>query len=371
MVKQIINNSIGNCYDRYLIKARRNHEIKKFMDPRRKAIYETVELTDEQKKLIDHLYESYYGEKIPYTWHRHFTAFTGKFDPAYFPELLYIPEFEYLMNPDRNYAAVYEDKNVLPMIAAGVGVHMPRTVFFCANGLLRDGEYRITDIETMRKQLPSEIYFAKPSVDTCSGKGCMLTDPQSDTFLKDISSLGPDYIVQERIVCSPSVEALHPESVNTFRIMTYLWKDNIEIVPAVMRIGRGTSFLDNAHAGGMFIGVNEDGTLHDRAFTEFKEEFTEHPDTHVKFKGYKIQHFDKVIGAAIKMHSAMPQLGIVNWDITIGQDEEAVLVEANTSGGGIWVFQMAWGCGPFGENTEEILSWIRKQKSTPKSKRYA
>ena len=181
--------------------------------------------------------------------------------------------------------------------------------------------------------------------------------------------LGNNFVVQEKLKCSESVSKLHPYSVNTFRIITYIWKNKVEFCPVIMRIGRHKSHLDNAHAGGIFIAVNQNGTLHNTAFSEFKEEYKEHPDTHVVFDGYQIKNFDKVLKAAIKMHSAIPQVGIVHWDFTINDKEDPVLIEANITGGSIWLIQMAWGCGPFGDNTKEILQWMREQKKLPIYKR--
>ena len=40
-------------------------------------------------------------------------------------------------------------------------------------------------------------------------------------------------------------------------------------MPLALRIGQGGSYLDNAHVGGMFIGVNDLGELNEEAFTEF------------------------------------------------------------------------------------------------------
>jgi len=114
--------------------------------------------------------------------------------------------------------------------------------------------------------------------------------------------------------------------------------------------------LDNAHAGGMFIAVEDDGTLHDTAFTEFREEFTEHPDTHIRYAGYQIPLVPALIKAAERLHCGIPQLGVVSWDLTLDADGQPLLIEANTFGAGIWVFQMAHGKGMFGENTEEVLS---------------
>ena len=118
-IKRKVKLGLLNEIDRASMLYMRKLEKNKFKDPRRKAIYETVQLTREQEQQIDELYLSNYGEKIPYTWHRHFTAFTGQFDLNYFPEMLFIPEFEHFMNPDSAYNRELEDKNILPLISGG------------------------------------------------------------------------------------------------------------------------------------------------------------------------------------------------------------------------------------------------------------
>ena len=127
--------------------------------------------------------------------------------------------------------------------------------------------------------------------------------------------------------------------------------------------------MDNAHAGGMFIAVEDDGTMHSAAFTEFKNVFTEHPDTHFKFEGYKIDLLPKVIDAAVKCHSFIPQVGCINWDFTIAQNGLPLLIEANMLGGGIWLFEMAHGKGAFGELTPEILQWLNIMNHSKKTER--
>ena len=50
-----------------------------------------------------------------------------------------------------------------------------------------------------------------------------------------------------------------------------------------------------------------------------------------------------------------------NYDsMTIDEYGTPILIEANVNCGSIWLFQMAHGCGVFGEKTSEILQWIRK-----------
>ncbi len=363
---------IQDWYDEFYRKRYRINEFKKYKDQRRIDIYSQVSLTQEQMKEIDDLYIENYGEKIPYTWHRHFTAFTGQFDKNYIPELLFIPEFEWFMDYKLEYTKVFSDKNILPMLAKNANVDMPKTIYSCTSGILQNAQHSIVSISDI-SDLSGE-FFMKPTVDSCSGQGCQVLKLENGvdsitgkTIMDIINSSGLDWVIQERLRCHHSISDIYPDSVNTFRIMTYVWKDQICHVPAIMRIGQGGSNVDNAHAGGMFIAIDDDGTLHEKAFTEFKNEFTEHPDTHLKYNGYQIMLFPEVLKAAKRCHSLIPQIGCINWDFTIDDNGNPILIEANIRGGSIWLFQMAHGRGIFGDKTPEILKWLRMMKHMKKS----
>lgn len=382
-IRKIIDFGIetyNNIFDKILIQHRRQTEIKKFKDKRRISITNSVNLTPEQKKSIDKFYQENYGSKIPYTWHRHFTAYTGRFDVRYFPELLWIPEFEHFMNPYHDYESVFADKNILPVIASNVGVKTPVFYFSSIKGLFRNSKYETITMEHAIEMIDGVgDVFIKPSVDSGSGKGCILAkinnkiDAYSGKKIKDIlKECGNDFVVQQRLKCCKEIANIYPNSVNTFRVITYRWNDSIEYCPIIMRIGSNGNYLDNAHAGGMFIAVEDDGQLHDKAFTEFKKEYSEHPDTKIEFSKVKIPDFHKVIETAKIMHTQMPQLGLVNWDFTIDENYFPVLIEANVFGGSIWMAEMAHGKGPFGDKTNEILKWIGfcKRLSVSERKKY-
>lgn len=374
----ILKKHIRNIWDFMEVRFKRYVEVKKFKDPRRVKIFSNVLLSQEQKAAIDSLYQNNYGSKIPYTWHRHFTAFTGNFDVKYFPELLYIPEFEHFMNPDRAYTKALSDKNLLPIIAQSLGIRTPELVAARINGVYHDGKYHIISEAEFFHLLENvgEI-FIKPSVNSSSGNGCFLLNIQDSVDKKEgnikqiVQKLGDNFCIQRPIQMHPSISEIYPNSVNTFRIITYYWKDKVYAMPVIMRMGRGGNYLDNAHAGGMFIAVDNDGTLHEKAFTEFREEYTEHPDTHLKFDGYKIAGGGVLqsIRAAVTMHEAISQIGVVNWDFTIDKDNKPVLIEGNMNSGSVWLIEMAHGKGPFGDQTEEILQWIHSMKKKAKSDR--
>lgn len=362
------------------LRIRKSHkfEIKKYKAPERKKIINTVILSNEQKQKIDHLYSKNYGKKIPYTWHRTYTAYTGKFDERYFPELLYIPEFEYYMTPRFDYRYVFADKNVIPIIAKYVGIKMPELIVSKTAGIYRDEKlYYLSQEEAVNLLKWGGEMFLKPSVESSSGKKCQLVnfvegyDKITGNSVEEIcKNLGENFVAQKVIRCHESIRRLHPQSVNTFRVTTYRWKQEIRYFPILMRIGVGMVCVDNAHAGGIFVAIDEDGKLHSKAFTEFNKQFTEHPDTHIRFAGYKIEHFEQVLIAAKRLHYAIPQVGVVNWDFTINESGEAVLVEANMAGGGsLWLPEMSHGKGVFGDNTEEVLRWLKIMRKTRKDKR--
>ncbi len=368
----------SNLLNRAMTNHWRKRQVVAINDKRRKKISSTVDLSDTEKQEIDEYYLHNYGKKIPYDWHRHYKAFTGNFDVKYFPELLYIPEFEQYMNLFRSYGEVLEDKNFLPIIAKGLGVSIPETVVSSTKGMIKDNNQTVIstqDVVTIINNA-GEL-FCKPSVDSSSGEGCriisienytdLITNESVDSILK---SLGNDYIIQRVIKNSESIKRIYSGSINTFRIITYRWENDIKHIPAIMRIGRNGNYLDNAHAGGIFIAINDDGTLHDKAFTEFKESFDCHPDSETVFSGYQIENFDRVIDAAYRIHRAIPQLGVINWDFTIDEKEHPILIEANVFGGSVWLSEKAHGCGPFGENTEKVLRWISFMEKVPKSERF-
>lgn len=366
-----------NFYDKIWRRWYRYTEFRKFRNPERKKIHRSQKLTKEQKENIDKFYLKNYGEKIPYTWHKHYKAFTNEFDYGYFPEILYTPEFEYFMNPYKDYCEAFADKNILPLIADSLGLNTPKTILGCVCGMFLNAAHEYISYEqTIKMLFDIGVVFAKPSVDTGSGVGCMLLnikngiDVNSGKKISEvIEDLGENFVIQERIKCHNLISEINESSVNTFRIITYRWKDNIYHMPIIMRMGMNNSYLDNAHAGGAFIGVYEDGRLCSTAFTELNFQYNIHPNSGIEFAKHKIQGVDKVISAAKKAHANLAMIGVINWDFTVDTCGEPLLIEANLLGGSPWMAQMAWGKGPFGERTGEVLRWLRLMKRTPASHR--
>lgn len=369
-----------NIGDRFLIFFQMTYERVKYRSPKTKWIWKKVKLTKEQKKSIDRYYKQNYGKKIPYTYHRLFTGFTGNFDEKYIPEMLYATYFERFLT-DLNYSSVFTNKNTLSIFAKGLGVKMPQNIITCSKNIYFDSNFNTIEIAEAEQILKNAgKVFIKLSLDSCGGHGCFISNfvdgvdiNTNKSVSETLSKLGSDFSIQEVIVCHDSIRKIYPHSVNTFRIITYILEGKVYYCPIIMRIGLGGSFIDNASAGGIFIAVDDDGTLHKSAFTEYRKEFTKHPDTNINFEGQKIEHLNKIIDTAKRLQIAIPQVGVVNWDFTIDENGEAVLIEANmkneVQSGSVWLSQMAHGKGAFGDNTAKVLRFIRRAKKLSYTKR--
>lgn len=333
-------------------------------------IAEQYQISEKERLEIDDFFLANYGEKIPYDCHRYFAAHSGVMNPQYFPEFIYFPYFERFANANSTYAYVFEDKNIIPIVAKQAGVLMPTTIVSCAMGIYRDSENNIINKEKTIKILRERGFvFCKPSTHAFGGHGCFIADfsDAKTDIEKAFLNLGNEFIIQEIVCCDKSIKCIYPLSVNTFRITTYRWKRGFFTMPIAMRLGQNGSIVDNASSGGMFIGVKDDGTLNKCAVTVDNQRFSEHPDTHFSFCGHKINNFDRVIDAAKKMHTMLPQLGVVGWDFTLNDKGEPLLIEANTREASYRLGQMTLGLPAFGDRTAEILQWIRKMKKMPYS----
>ncbi len=123
---------------------------------------------------------------------------------------------------------------------------------------------------------------------------------------------------------------LHPDSINTIRVVTIHNKyDVTTVVAAVVRIGTNHKVVDNFHNGGICAPLDIDrGVINDKAINKDGIYYDKHPTTNVKLVGYKIPNWNKVIKLVTNASKTIPELGIIGWDVCIGPDKPC-LIEAN------------------------------------------
>lgn len=349
-------------------------------DKRRLKLQEQFPLTNKQKKQIDDYYRTYYGTKIPYECHQNFAVHTGVFRYDYFADFLFMPYFEHFINEKRAYATAFSDKGSLPFFAQAANVSMPKHLVINQYGINRDANNNCIKFDDVCRILENAgRVFVKPTIESGSANGVFTAnfenglDKKTGKTVREVLESNPttkkNFVIQEFMKCHKDLADLYSGSVNTFRVVTYRWKDDFYAMPGVLRIGSGGGEVDNAHAGGMFVAIEDDGTLKGNAMTEFMNVFERHPDSGIVFDGYKVHGYPKVVEAALKMQGMLPELGTVAWDLTLGESGEPVLIEANFIFGGFWIIQCAHACAPFGERQPEVLRWISKMKKLPYTER--
>jgi hypothetical protein len=161
--------------------------------------------------------------------------------------------------------------------------------------------------------------------ETCgdSGKGCYFIQVNNkagllDQFKEIQRNLTGKYLLQEKVRQNSEIDKLNSSSLNTLRLIT-LKKNNKSIVPilGMFRIGREGSSVDNWAQGGVVVAVDiHNGVLEKYGHLKFMsyEDLEYHPDSKVKFEGFKIPYFQEAVEYARKLHMSM-EVHSMGWDI--------------------------------------------------------
>ena len=343
------------------------HELKNIFAKRK--LWRKVVLTNDQRREIDEYWKANYGRKIPYWWHRLYMSYGGGFDVRYFPEFIFTTKFE-RRACSMFTGEVLSNKNLLDCLnlsSEETPVYTPETL-----GKVMNGICYVEGRPVMRDEMLAHIYahggqvVGKIARGSASGRGVKffdLDEMRLEDFRKAIIDWHqPDLIFQVCLRPHPALAKLNATSINTVRVNTYVnaQRGEICLMPTHMRIGRKGSRVDNAHAGGMIIGVDEEGWLTKRALGEWGQLFDRHPDSGQVFEGYQVPMVPQMLEAAKRLHSTFVNMEFISWDFTVDDQDRLILIEVNLNAQTVWAPQIANGKTLFGEDTGYILSRLRK-----------
>jgi hypothetical protein len=139
------------------------------------------------------------------------------------------------------------------------------------------------------------------------------------------------FIAEEIIKQSEDLAKFHPQSVNTLRLNTIRCKDSIEVWQCILRYGRSGNLVDNAHFGGCFSVIDENGYAIAAGDVK-RHKFTVHPDTGVALTGFKVPDWEQACELVRHLATKVEGLRYIGWDLA-HTDKGWLLVEANTSPG--------------------------------------
>lgn len=171
-------------------------------------------------------------------------------------------------------------------------------------------------------------------------------------------STGP-FFAEELINPHPAIDALNRTSVNTVRIVTCYNGKEVKIQRCFMKIGRGGSFVDNGGAGGILVSVNQEtGVMDSDGMVESGHVFEVHPDSGIKFKGYRLPHWDSAIELCKEAAKRLPHTTYIGWDVTCNNNNKWLIVEANS--GTAFVGQQGPSNKGMRKEFMEMYDWIVK-----------
>lgn len=176
-------------------------------------------------------------------------------------------------------------------------------------------------------------FVVKPALNN-NGKGIQFYDLTKDNIsVKEIFDNALNdrgAIVEELINQKGILNDFNPDSINTIRYVTFYDNNKLTRISSGLRTGRKGSNIDNGTRGGLLIGVKKDtGEIYTKGQVEKSlKRFDEHPDSHIKYEGTFIPHWDELLDTIEKIVRVFPEKKYIGWDFAYS-DKGWVLVEAN------------------------------------------
>lgn len=338
----------------------------------KKKLYSDVDWSSEQKLEFNKYWKTNYGKKIDSRGHKLYEGINGVFHKDYFPDYLFATKLEPKLN-NYLYARLYSDKSLTELLySKSSKLKMPQTFLVKSGGVWYDGKRKIINSGEVKNSLYNlGEAIIKPTIGGNSGKGIMFCDfvdgidLNKETSIHNLINSGyNDFIIQEKMVQHTSFSRLYPTSINTIRIITYIANEKVYHADLCLRMGTGGIKVDNIHAGGIVIGISDSGSLKEYAYklgySNSKIKMDKHPDTKIVFKNYNLDGINEIIETAVELHGLTPHMGIISWDFMVDNNGNPSLIEANYMGQSIWFPQIAHAEPIFGENTEYMLTLLKK-----------
>ena len=170
----------------------------------------------------------------------------GKLDKRLIPEELWHADIEPHFN-NVLLEKAFQDKNYYEMI---VGKNnSPETIVHCINGQLLDENYLPIDCARASQLINSEDeVICKASMGTSGGKGIKFISEHTEAndVAKIMELYDGNFLIQKIIRQHPLIESFNKTSVNTMRIITFLYKGKVHYIYGELRFGGAGSRLDNS-----------------------------------------------------------------------------------------------------------------------------
>jgi hypothetical protein len=155
----------------------------------------------------------------------------------------------------------------------------------------------------------------------------------ADEFIPGELAQDTNYIIQPYIKQYKPLHDLHPESVNTFRVLTFKKRDgSIEVLVTFLRFGVDGSRVDNLSSGGQCVRFDASGKPEPIGYDEFGLECgRRHKNSGIAFADLEIPMIHEIREKCISIHREYPHNRLIGWDIAVDESGALKLIEWNSS----------------------------------------
>jgi hypothetical protein len=142
---------------------------------------------------------------------------------------------------------------------------------------------------------------------------------------------GKNYVIQPFVEQFELLNRLNPNSVNTFRVNTFLEENGIISVKFVfLRFGTNESKVDNLASGGNLLFFDLDGKPSRFAYDKLGSEIGEkHEHTGFDFSKLIIPGYKVMLEKCREAHRKFPYVRLIGWDVCFDKDGNPILLEWN------------------------------------------
>ena len=177
-------------------------------------------------------------------------------------------------------------------------------------------------------------FILKPTGGNC-GHGVQILSVSSSDSAEDLFNIAiskGSFVVEELIKQGNEMASLHPQSINSVRISTFVLNNTVKIIAAVLRIGKGDSAVDNAGSGGMYASIDvQNGIVQTDARTYSDLHYNFHPDTGVPIVGFQLPHWNEALSLIKQLALKLKGSTLIAWDIAYSVNGW-LMVEGNAVG---------------------------------------
>lgn len=298
-------------------------------------------LTEDEIKQIDDYWGKYRFAypNIDYKSFQTFKNRSGIFDVRHCPGAIRTEYFsKHFVN--QSYTMAFQNKALLSRLFPKV--NMPKTIIRRMSGMYYDEDYNYISkgkaIEICKEfiELAGKAIF-KPSGKS-GGSGIVFVkkeELETGGVESAFKNMGINaFVVQEVLVQSDFMKAFNSTSVNTVRVTSLLYKEQIKVLAALIRIGKEGNKVDNYCSGGGILGLDvETGVTNNWAMSNDHRRITVLSNgLDLESRKLEVPNWNKIIELVTQSHLSIPYIKMISWDIALTADNTPTMIECNFAG---------------------------------------